>query len=119
MSICEYCEMAEGELARKNEVPESEGVCDACAQLDVYALFEDEHDTEEECKGCECVVCIYFYEVDSLEDGAKADVLDFWDWLPEHVRYNFRNRVEYVLRLRPSVVERIHPGQLRMFEDEC
>jgi hypothetical protein len=110
--------MAEGEMARKNEVSDSAGVCGACAQLDVYALFEDEHDTEVELKGCECVVCTYFYEVDQLEDEAKADIQDFWEWLPEHVRYNFRSRVDYVLSLRPPVLEKIHPGQLRMFDDE-
>lgn len=118
MAVCIYCAQSEGGLTRDSEARDSEEVCDACAHFYVCALFEDAHDTEEQYKGCDCVVCEYFYDVEQFEDEEKADLMNFWAWLPAHVRFNFRSRVEYVLSLRPAVEERIHPGQLRMFDDE-
>ena len=110
MAICIYCAQAEGPMSRKNEAEDGE-YCKACAHSCVYALFEDEHGD-----ACVCWVCGYFEEAEYEE--VEADIEGLVKYLSDHILNNFAHRVDYILSLRPQPVENIHPGQLRMFDDE-
>jgi hypothetical protein len=129
MAICIYCAQAEGDYCIRNEAVGGDvlnhDVCAVCSRLRVWALFEDNHvgDVErdydhEHGEDCPCPVCLYFYDTYDEDDEAQPTVQGLWDSLNDHIRYNFSHRVEYILSLRPQPMENIHPGQLRMFEDE-
>ena len=110
MAICIYCAQAEDPLSRKNEA-DYEGECKACWDDGVWALFQDEHENE-----CVCCVCAYFAEMEYKK--VEPDPEGLLQWLPHHVLRNFMHRVEYILNLRPRLVENTHPDQRDIFHDE-